>query len=50
MIPQHELRIGNWVMEENSGAFFQIGKGIDIDNHSKSLVPVPITPVVLTWN
>jgi hypothetical protein len=47
MIPQQELRIGNWVLENNSGALFQIRKGIDIDNHSNSFLPVPITPEVL---
>jgi hypothetical protein len=47
MIPQHELRIGNWVLEESSGDLFQIRKGIDIDHHSKNYLPVPITPVVL---
>lgn len=47
MIPQHELRIGNWVLEENSGALFQINKGIDIDNYSGKFLPVPITPVIL---
>lgn len=47
MIPQHELRIGNWVLEENSGALFQIQKGIDIDSYSKKFLPIPITPVIL---
>ncbi len=47
MIPQYELRIGNWIMKNNSGEYYQIRKGIDIDNNSKSFLPVPITPEVL---
>jgi hypothetical protein len=50
MIPQHELRIGNWGKEERAGAFFQIKKGIDIDKHSKSFLPILITPEVLKKN
>jgi hypothetical protein len=46
MIPQQEFRIGNWIMKNNSGAYFQIGKGADIDNHSKRFLPVLITPEV----
>ncbi|MCU7552638.1 hypothetical protein OCK74_26195 [Chitinophagaceae bacterium LB-8] len=47
MIPLYELRIGNWIMNNNSGAYYQIKKGIDIDHHSNSFLPVPITPEVL---
>jgi hypothetical protein len=47
MIPQQELRIGNWVLKNKSGALFQIKKGTDIDNFSQSFLPVPITPSLL---
>jgi hypothetical protein len=34
-------------MEDNSGEFYQITTGADIDTHSNGSSPVPITPEVL---
>jgi hypothetical protein len=48
MIPAKELRLGNWVMENQSGQLFKIEKGADIDSHATEFSPVPITPEVLS--
>jgi len=47
MIPRQELRLGNWIMKDDSGQYFEVKKGVDIDDQSVDYTPVPITPQVL---
>lgn len=47
MIPQHELRIGNWIKKNDSNENYQISMGVDIDHYSNRSFPIPITPAVL---
>jgi hypothetical protein len=47
MIPLQELRVGNWIMNKDSGQYIEVKKGFDIDDQSVDYVPVPITPQVL---
>jgi hypothetical protein len=47
MIPVHELRIGNWMMNDSSGTYHQLQTGVDLDQHSSSFSPILITPEIL---
>jgi len=47
MIPQQELRVGNWIKEDESGQLFKIANGADIDSHTTGFSPVAITPDLL---
>jgi hypothetical protein len=46
MIPQNELRIGNWTLN-SSGRYYKIDAGADIDN-AATLSPVPLNDALLT--
>lgn len=46
MIPQNELRIGNWTLDSEEN-YLQIISGAQIDQ-SETLSPVPLTNAVLT--
>jgi hypothetical protein len=48
MIPIHELRIGNWVTNDNSGEHYQIETGADLDKAVSRYSLIPITPELLT--
>ena len=46
-LPQ-ELRIGNWIQKDETGEYFQIKKGADIDEHTNGFSPIAITKEVLS--
>jgi hypothetical protein len=47
MIAPQELRLGNWIMKDDQGPYFEVKKGMDIDDPSAEYRPVTITPEVL---
>jgi hypothetical protein len=47
MTISNELRIGNWVMNDESGEHVKLMKGADIDSHSTGFSPIVITKEVL---
>jgi hypothetical protein len=47
MIPPQELRLGNWVIKDQSEQCIEVKNGADIDEGSPDYLPVAITPEVL---
>ena len=48
MIPIQQLRIGNWVTNDNSGEYYQLQTGADLDKAISRYSFIAITPELLS--
>ncbi len=48
MTYSHELRIGNLIAQDDSGQYYQLKSGADIDNHTEGFSPIALTQEVLS--